>query len=266
MSVSSFSGSSAAAGAGSFTITVSATGNTNYTLASNHAAGNYNISFLTPDTNYDVYFINKLGVNVGYTNSTPSIIATGPFNKVAIMGLVSANSLSFNYTGENGGANGSFDSGAGATITAVNPSSLPHLNDTTVVTGTNFATNVAVNFLGTDAVTRAAKSVVRSNASSLIVTRPDAMPPEAAPYDVIVNNPGVPVPAATSSHILADSITVGARPVWTSGDTLPYYTVGTYYATQLTTNETEGRLSVALQRSPSVQLTMVGTTQISLST
>lgn len=190
-------------------------GFTNFTLVSPQPAGVYFISSELNDTTYDVYAIASNGDLVGYT-TTDRLIATGEFVKVVVIGGTSADTLTFDtkstaFTTSKTDIN----DGAPAFITSVSVTDLESFDDTTVITGGNFATDVEVYFVGTDAVDRAAKSVVRSSSSSLIATRPDVMPPSAAPYDVKIINPGIPLPTqAPTQHILPDAITAGTTPSW----------------------------------------------------
>ena len=192
-------------------------GFTNFALVSPQPAGVYFITSKLNDTTYDVYAIASNGDLAGYTN-TERLITTVEFEKVVVIGGTSSDTLTFDTKSTSFTTSKTdINDGAPAFITSVSVADLESFNDTTVITGGNFATDVQVFFVGTDAVDRPAKSIVRSSSSSLIATRPDAMPPSVAPYDVKIINPGIPLPTqAPTQHILPDAITAGASPTWST--------------------------------------------------
>ena len=190
-------------------------GFTNFTLTTPQPAGVYFITSDLNDTTYDIYAIASNGDLVGYT-TTNQLITTDEFVKVVVIGGTNADTLTFDTKATSFTTSKSdINDGAPAFITSVSVTDLESFNDTTVITGGNFATDVEVYFVGTDATDRAAKSIVRSSSSSLIATRPDNLLPDFAPYDVKIINPGIPLPTqAPTQHILADAITAGTYPVW----------------------------------------------------
>ena len=118
---------------------------------------------------------------------------------------------------------------------------LPNIDDTTVITGINFAEDVEVTFTGTNDVALSAKSVVRSSATSLIVTRPDTLIQDYSPYTVTVTNPGVTAPTGTGGHISTNAITAGGDPVWvTLAGALASATGGQAYSTTLQATDPDG--------------------------
>ena len=192
-------------------------GNTNFELVETQPSGIYFIETEQNDTAYDIYAIDEDGNLVGYTN-TSRMTTSNDFTKLVVIGgtaddVIKFTSKSTSFTT----SKTNIDDGAPAFITAVSVSDLESYDDTTVVTGGNFATDVEVYFIGTNDVDLAAKNIVRNSSSELVVTRPDSLVPDHAPYDVKIINPGIPLPStAPTQHILADSITAGAYPVWVS--------------------------------------------------
>lgn len=209
---------SAGGGGGTgFQLFTGTSGFTNFELPFPQPAGVYFISSDLSDTTYDIYAIAADGDLVGYTTSD-QLIATEEFEKVVVIGGTNSDTLIFETkTTAFTSSKSDINDGAPAFITSVSVSDLESFNDTTVITGGNFATDVEVYFRGTDNVDRAAKAIVRSSSTSLIATRPDNMPPTFAPYDVKIINPGIPLPTqAPNQHILADAITAGAFPIWST--------------------------------------------------
>lgn len=202
-------------GGNGFYLYLGTSGNTNFTLVSPQPAGAYYITTEKSDVTYDIYAINAAGDLVGYT-SNGRLIATDEIAKVTVIGGTSDDVLKFESKSTSFTvAKGDINDGAPVFATSLTPSLLESFNDTTTVTGGNFATDVTVFFVGTDAVERAAKSIVRTSSTQLIVTRPDDMPPTFNPYDVKVVNPGIPLPStAPTQHILADAVTSGTFPTW----------------------------------------------------
>jgi hypothetical protein len=112
---------------------------------------------------------------------------------------------------------------------------MPNINDTITVTGGNFASDVTASFTGTGYSSTAAKSIVRSSSTSLIITRPDNFPTTAAPFALTVTNPSVAnQPTGSNVHVFS-GITAGAVPVWQTSSTIN----STFYA------NTAGTLSLS---------------------
>ena len=202
-------------GGNGFFLYLGTSGNTNFTLVSPQPAGAYYITTEKTDTTYDIYAINGAGDLVGYTTNG-RLIATDEIAKVTVIGGTSDDVLKFESKSTTFTvAKGDINDGAPVFATSLTPSLLESFDDTTTITGGNFATDVTVFFVGTDAVERAAKNIVRPSSTQLVVTRPDDMPPTHNPYDVKVVNPGIPLPTtAPTQHILADAVNSGTFPAW----------------------------------------------------
>lgn len=240
-------GAAAAAGASenNFTVAVGVSGNTTYVLDRAYVAGSYKVTFVNNDTSYDIYAIAKDGTSAGYTNSS-RLITTKDFNQLSILGAASNERIVFQYEGIASSPLSAGDvSVAGAYVTNISDGTLVAINDSTVITGGNFAPNVAVTFTGTDTVARAAKSIVRSSSTSLIATRPDAMPVSASPYTITVTNPGISAPTGSNVHILANSVTVGGTPVWVT-TALTGFNTGSPYTFTLQATDVDGAVAYSI--------------------
>lgn len=208
-----------------FVINTGTSGNNVFELDRTYDPGSYFLSIVSGDTTYDVYAISPSGEYAGYTNSS-TIDISDKFNKIVILGLPNNDSAIFEYRGvfNAPSATGSVES-AGAYVTSVNTPSLPDIDDTTIVAGGNFATDVEVYFVGQDSSETAAKNIVRSSTNQLIVTRPDSLDPANAPFSIKVVNPGIPSPSGTNLFRLSNSITSGSIPAWSTDET-QYWNVG----------------------------------------
>lgn len=212
---SDFSGGGGGITVNGFYLYTGPSGNTNFELVEPMPKGAYNVSTNKTDTSYDIYAITASGELVGYT-TTSILVATKEFARVSVIGATADDIISFEskYTTFTESKT-NIDDGAPPFITAVSVVELESYDDTTVVTGGNFATNVEVYFVGTNAVDLAAKNIVRNSSAELVVTRPDALIPDHSPYDVKIINPGIPLPTqAPLQHILPDAITAGTYPLW----------------------------------------------------
>lgn len=190
------------------------------TFTKEYFAGAYTIVAAIPDTTFDIYLYSTDGSFAGYSNSA-GIFATKNFNKIVILGGTSGNLLSFTYKTTFTTQPETSEVTAGPVITNISPTFMNSKNDTTTITGKNFATDITVSFTGTDSVVRPAKSVVRNSATSLTVTRPDDLPEAYDPYRITLENPGVIQPTGSNRHIALNAITSGATPVWSTSITLP---------------------------------------------
>jgi hypothetical protein len=207
-------------------------------LSRDYEAGAYGVLVSPTDATLDIYLIASDGSLVGYSN-IGTITATAAFDKVVVLGSTSNTSLSFSFNGESQtvATKGQL-ANVGAVVSSVVTSSLPSVDDTTVVNGGNFAADVEVTFIGQSEVETAAKTVVRSSSTQLIVTRPDAFSPDDSPYTVKVVNPGIPVPAGTSAYLLSNSVTAGTNPVWTTSTNV-FYNVGSATSYTFLATDTE---------------------------
>lgn len=214
------------------------TSSTTYTLERPYSAGRYTLTFSDSDTSYDIYAVAEDGTPAGYTNNGV-LEASQDFTKVVVFGAANNVRILFTYAGAVTASTTSGDApGAGPFLTSVVTSSLPNINDTTVINGGNFATNVTVSFTGQNAVELSAKNVVRSSSTQLIVTRPDALSVAQSPYTVKVTNPGITSPS-TNVNILTNAVTAGTNPTWVTGSSVIYNTASPTSITLLAT-DTEG--------------------------
>jgi hypothetical protein len=215
--------SSGSGGGGStgFYLYTGDTGYTNFTLVSPQPAGAYFIASELGDTTYDIYAISESGSVVGYT-TTDRLVTTSEAVKIVVIGGTAADTLKFETKITTFSLSSSdVNDGGPVFITAVSVTDLESFDDSTVVTGGNFATDIEAYFFGSDAIDRAAKNIVRSSSSSMIVTRPDDMSPVHSPYSIRLINPGVPLPTtAPTQNVLSAAVTVGALPVWVTGSPL----------------------------------------------
>lgn len=227
-----------ATGANDFNVTLNGSVTT-ATFTKEYFAGAYTIASALLDSTYDIYVYDTSGNQVGYTKS-PSLSATGNFNKIVVVGGSTGDLLSFSYKTTFTATNTTSQVTAGAFISSATPTALNSIDDTTTIVGGNFSSNVAVYFVGSDNVERAAKSIVRSSDSQLIVTRPDNFPTNLGTYKLVVENPGVTRPTGSSLHILNNAITAGTTPNWTTATTLPEIAKNISYTTTLLATDTEG--------------------------
>lgn len=202
-------------------------------------AGPYSISFSSGDSSFDVYLIDNDGNSVGYSNNT-SIVASGLFTTVVILGVAQDEVVSFLYQGSVNNADGEGDEpGAGAYLTSISPSDLPSIDDTATVTGGNFASDVEITF-ESGATVLSAKNIVRNSSTELVVTRPDALVEDDSPYTLKAVNPGITPPTGSNSHILTDAVTAGSDPTWVTNATLTTATINAAYTETLEATDADG--------------------------
>ncbi len=189
---------------------------TTTTLSSNYPAGKYSMLSSLANSSLDIYAYNSAGDLVG-TSSELTLTTTEQFNKVVILGGTPLDVVSFfyNQSGFMSTATSS-EITAAATISSISPSFVNLANSELSIVGSNFASDAAVYFKGTDGTERAADSVTRNSATSLTITSPDTLPTEYSPYSIIVENPGVARPTKSNSHILQDAVNAaGTNLGWT---------------------------------------------------
>lgn len=223
-----------------FVVPVGNSGSTTFTFDTEFPAGTYTVSSSFGDTSFDVYLVDDSGSNSGYTNTT-SIIAQSAFSTVVIYGSTANDTFTFTYTIQPlSDSSGGLDSGAAPFVSSATPSTLATLNDTSTVSGGNFATDIEAKFVGSDEVGRPAKSVVRSSSTELIVTRPDEFPVAAEPYSLVLTNPGITNPSL-GNNTLTNYFDAGSSPSWStsSGSLTPAY-VGTAYSVTLSATDPDG--------------------------
>jgi len=226
-----------ATGANDFNVTLNGLVTT-ATFTKEYFAGAYTIASALADSTYDIYVYDTAGNQVGYTKS-PSLNATGNFNKIVVMGGSTGDLLSFSYKTTFTATTVSNQVTAGAYITSVTPTALSSINDSTTVTGGNFATNVAAYFVGSDNIEVPAKSIVRSSTTQLIIVRPDSFPTNLGTYKVVVENPGITRPTGSSVHILNNAITAGTSPNWTTSADLGTFIYGSTLNTSVLATDSE---------------------------
>jgi len=163
-----------------------------------------------------------------------------------VYGATNNDVINFTYSNiysATGPSTGEF-TGAAPRLISISTSDLPNQNNTTTITGQNFATDVAVTFTGTDNVARNAKSISRTNSTSIVVTRPDDMPTTYSPYTLTATNPGITAPASTNTHKLTNAITAGNAPVWVTSATLPAYRKDAAYSQTIQATDADGGSSI----------------------
>jgi len=177
-----------------FSLIVGSSGNTTFTFDTDQPAGAYSISSQLNDTTFDVYLVTSGNQNAGYTNSS-ALEATLAFNRVVVYGGAENDVLSFVTPAITPATKGDVADGAAPFLTSATPTTLASIDDTTTVTGGNFATDVGISFMGQDTVAVSAKSVVRSSSTELIVTRPDSFPEAQQPFTMTATNAGITNPS-----------------------------------------------------------------------
>lgn len=213
MAISIFPSTAAEFVSNNFVVDMNDTTNNTADTGGVKQAGPYSMSFSTGDTSFDVYLIDSDGNSVGYSNGT-SITASGLFTSVVILGVATDEIVTFTYSGSVNNADGEGDEpGAGAYLESITPSDLPSIDDTATVLGGNFASDVEIDFIS-GATVLPAKSLTRNGTDELLVTRPDGLIEDDAPYDLRVTNPGVTLPTGSNAHILTDAVTAGSDPTW----------------------------------------------------
>lgn len=237
ISFTDFTGGSSKAN--DFTISVGSSGNNVFSLDRTYDPGSYSITNVSGDTTFDIYAVAADGSYCGYTN-TSSLDITEKFNKLVILGLPNNDQLFFNYRGKiNAPATAGSVPTAGAYVSSVSVSSLENIDDTTTITGGNFANDVEVYFIGQSNTETAAKNIVVTSVNQLIVTRPDSFDPDDSPYTIKVVNPGVPTPDGSNLFILNNSVTAGTNPVWVT-ETTVFYNISSSTSITFVATDTEG--------------------------
>lgn len=229
-----------AGGANDFNLAISGT-YTSVTFNKEYASGSYSIISNAGDATFDIYAYNADGSLAAYTK-TGSFTASKGFNKMVVLGGTSGDVLSFSYKTTFVTVDDSDEVTAGPVATSLTPSSLPNIDDTFTLTGRNFASDCTVTFTSANTAYAAtqAKNIVRSSATSLIVTRPDNLVTDYSPYTITVSNPGVTNPTGSNSHILSNAITAGTNPVWSTSTPLPAFSKDVAYSQTLLATDTEG--------------------------
>lgn len=232
-----------------FVINTGSSGHRRSPLTRTFPAGTYVVTSALGDTSYDIYLIATDGSNAGSVNATTAsatITATQAFNLVVVYGIPNNDTLTFTFKNVYSlAADSTSDTGAAPLITSTSTADLPNQNNTTTIIGKNFASNVAVVFRGTDGSARAAKSIVRSSSTELLVTRPDDMPNNYAPYTIEISNPGVSSPTSTNVHKLSNSTTAGNAPSWTTSTSLNSFRRNASFSQAISASDSDGGSSVS---------------------
>jgi hypothetical protein len=205
-------------------------------------AGSYTIKSAGNYTNWDVYVLDATNNLVAYTGGA-ALSAPSAFSAIVVLNGTNNDILQFSFQSTVTATAETTQTTAGPFITAATPTSLPNVNNTTTVTGGNFAIGVTATFTGTDLVGRTAKGIVRNSATSLTITRPDNMPVSAAPYTLTLGNPGINNPTNSNVHTYS-GFTVGVVPVWVTGTTLSTVSGGTPYSVTLSATDADGGSTV----------------------
>lgn len=244
MGISVIGGSSSTGGSYSFILDLANSSNDVFDLGQDYPAGGYAIDVASGDTSFDIYLLDAAGLEVGYSRST-TIISSTPFSKVVILGITDlTDKLTFSFTGaaitssEKGTA-----TGAAPYVTSISPTDLPFIDDSTAVTGGNFATDVAVTF-ESGATSIAAKSITRTDSQNLIVVRPDALDAALDPWSLTVANPGVTAPTGSNAH--KAQVTAGATPTWVTTSPLPGAIAGNAYTATLVATDADGAVTYSI--------------------
>jgi hypothetical protein len=232
---------SSLSGGTSFTVVTSTGGSKTATLDKSYPAGTYLIESKANDTNLEIYLGASDGTQVGTaTAGAKTITASASFLYVTTVNADANDAVIFTLKSAATLATKTDAVWAPPTITDITPSGLPNANDTTTITGTNFATNVDVKFRKSDDSTLVnPKSTVRGSATSIIATRPDSFSPTDSPYDVIVTNPSTNLTATS-----LNAITAGAVPVWVTSTTLNAATVDTIFSQTISATDADGGSSI----------------------
>lgn len=228
-----------------FVIDMNDSSNNVIDLGRTYAAGAYEVSLATGDTSFDIYAVSEDGESVGYTNDA-TLVTTGGFTQIAVLGVASDERITFAFSGASNDATSEGDAtGAGAYLESINPSDLPNIDDTANVVGGNFASDVEF-FFESGTVSTAAKNIVRSDSTALVITRPDNLDPALDPWDVRVVNPGVPEPTGTGANILSGTVDAGATPVWQTTSPLDVAVAGQAYSATVVATDADGSVTYSV--------------------
>lgn len=204
-----------ATGANDFNVVLTGS-ETAVTLDKDYFSGAYTIASALDDQSFDIYLLDNLNNAAGYSN-TPSINATGNFNKIVVYGGTAGDLLSFSYKTTFTTSVSTTDTILAPYVISVSATDLPNVDDTLTITGGNFANDIQVFFEGANSYSQQAKSVVYGSSTSIVVTRPDNLIEDNAPYTIRLVNPNsVSVSPTGSNRHLVQNITAGADPVWST--------------------------------------------------
>lgn len=237
MGISTFPAPDTGGQTNDFIVDKNGTTNTDFIFGRSFAAGGYSIA-VTGSTAYDIYLLDANGSSVGYSNGT-SIVASSAFETASILGLGTADTVAFTYSGPSTNATTTGQAtGAGAFLTSISPSDLPQIDDTAIVSGGNFASGVEISFVS-GTVTKAAKNVVVGSSTALVVTRPDDLIEDLAPYDLKAINPGITAPSS-GVNVLSGTVTAGTDPSFVTTSPILGAGTGTAFSTAILVSDSEG--------------------------
>ncbi len=135
----------------SFTVITSTGGTKTATLTRTFPAGTYLIESKAMDTNLEIYLGASDGTQVGTSAAgAKSITASAAFLYVTTINADVNDAITFTLKSAATLETKTDAVWSPPTITDITPSGLPNVNDTTTITGTNFATNVDVKFRKSD--------------------------------------------------------------------------------------------------------------------
>ncbi len=232
---------SSLSGGTSFTINTSAGGSKTATLSKSFPAGTYIIDSKGGDTNLEVYLGTSSNTSAGSCAAGAKLItASAAFLYVTTVNADVNDAVTFTLKTVAALTTKTDAFWSPPTITDITPSGLPNVDDTTTITGTNFASNVEVKFRKSDDSTLVTpKTTVRGSATSIIAGRPDSFAVGDAPYDVIVTNP-----STTLSGTSLDAITSGAVPVWVTSTTLNAATIDSEFSQTIQATDADGSSTI----------------------
>jgi hypothetical protein len=238
MGISVFPEPSGAAATNDFILNKNNTTNNVFEPGRSFEAGGYSL-VVTGSAAYDIYLLDSAGSSVGYTNGT-SIVASGAFESISALGLGTADTVAFTYNGpsSNAGTAGT-ETGAGSYLTSIIPNDLPQIDDTAIVVGGNFATDVEISFTS-GTTTLSAKNIVYSSSTALVVTRPDGLIEDLAPYDLVAVNPGVTPPTSSGLNLLSGTVTAGTDPSFVTTSPILGAFTATAFSSAILTSDSEG--------------------------
>jgi hypothetical protein len=240
MGISQFPAASSGGGlSNDFILDKNDTTNSTFMLPREFDAGGYALVTSSNDSSFDVYLQNAAGENVGYTNGS-SIVASGPFDTVVIYGVGTAETIQFSYRGPSTNATAvNAETGAAPFLTSIFPADLPNIDDTATVAGGNFGTGVQITF-ESGTVVLSAKNVVVGSSTALVVTRPDNLVQDNAPYNLRAVNPGIAQPTGSNANILTGTVTAGSDPAFVTSALITGAFPGTAFSTSILVSDTDG--------------------------
>ena len=246
MAISQFPASGGGATANNdFVVDINNTANNTAALGRQYISGAYSVSLSSGDTGFDVYLLDANAALVGYSNSS-SVVASDGFETVVVLGVAATEVISFTFTGSVSDATTAGNQvAAGAYLASVSPTDLPNADDTTSITGGNFSDTVSITF-SSGATELPAKNIVRTNSTSLVVTRPDGLTSALNPWSVTALNPGVAAPTGSGANILTNVVTGGVGVVWTTTSPLPSGQAGSAYAETLVATDADGAVTYSI--------------------